>query len=151
MQVTVKMLRRNPASPHVTTDPNAVVGQAYTEYEEVWEKQDDTPVRISDTPTGRRLVLDARLPVDSKDPRMTSPTPYEVDFNPSTFEAFLMREVFPCNALEGPTMQCCGQDAAFWVGTDGRDDYSYACGDHVEDLKRDGDKVYRLSDSTEIV
>lgn len=38
----------------------------------------------------------------------------------------------------------CSQQARFWVGANGIDDYTHVCGDHVEDVKRDGDSVHRL-------
>jgi hypothetical protein len=41
----------------------------------------------------------------------------------------------------------CPQPARFWVGANGVDDYTHVCGDHVEDVKRDGDVVVRLEEA----
>ena len=38
----------------------------------------------------------------------------------------------------------CPQHSRFWVGANGLDDYTHVCGDHVEDVKRDGDSVVEL-------
>ena len=38
----------------------------------------------------------------------------------------------------------CPQRSRFWVGANGVDDYTYVCGDHVNDVKRDGDVVQKI-------
>ncbi len=38
----------------------------------------------------------------------------------------------------------CDKEAKFWVGKDNIDQYTHACGDHVDDLKEDGDAVIPL-------
>jgi hypothetical protein len=41
----------------------------------------------------------------------------------------------------------CSQRARFWVGANGLDDYTHVCGDHVEDVKREGDVVVKVSEA----
>jgi hypothetical protein len=38
----------------------------------------------------------------------------------------------------------CEQPSRFWVGTQPVDDYTYVCGDHVQDVKRAGDTVRKI-------
>jgi hypothetical protein len=55
-----------------------------------------------------------------------------------------------CCVLDDKGENRCTQKARFWVGKNGLDDYTHVCGDHVEDVKAEGDRVYRLSDWQEI-
>lgn len=54
-----------------------------------------------------------------------------------------------CHVGESGT---CPQAARFVIAgaTPRPDDVTYSCGDHVKDLRRDGDKVTRLSDGKEV-
>lgn len=38
----------------------------------------------------------------------------------------------------------CPQRSRFWVGSNGVDDYTHVCGDHVLDVKQEGDAVFPL-------
>lgn len=38
----------------------------------------------------------------------------------------------------------CKQKARFWVGSNPVDDYTYVCGDHVEDVKEADHVVHKL-------
>jgi hypothetical protein len=38
----------------------------------------------------------------------------------------------------------CPQKSRFWVGSNGIDDYTHVCGDHVQDVKRPGDAINKL-------
>jgi hypothetical protein len=38
----------------------------------------------------------------------------------------------------------CPQPSRFWVGKNGVDDYTHVCGDHVEDVRQEGDTVVKL-------
>ena len=46
-----------------------------------------------------------------------------------------------CIIVEG---ERCKQASRFWVGKNGVDDYTHVCGDHVDEVKRDGDAVVKL-------
>jgi hypothetical protein len=46
---------------------------------------------------------------------------------------------------EGKAETRCPQKARFWVGKQGfPDDYTYVCGGHVDDVRREGDTVEKL-------
>lgn len=178
MQITVTMLRRGPNAPHITIDPTCVVGRVYSEYSEIWFKQsaaewlaeklavdpnwtgkvpDDLerkPTLVSRDPTGKRYVFVERVTPEQydEDPAVKARADqYVVVLKHDDFTMCLMREIFQCSAITGPTMQCCTQDAGFWVGSNATDAYSYACGDHVEDVRGDDDRVVRLTDGQEIL
>lgn len=38
----------------------------------------------------------------------------------------------------------CPNETAFWVGTNGIDDYTHVCADHLDSVKRDGDAVHEI-------
>lgn len=42
----------------------------------------------------------------------------------------------------------CPQKSRFWIGSNGVDDYTHVCGDHVADVQRDGDEVVKLEELT---
>jgi hypothetical protein len=53
-----------------------------------------------------------------------------------------------CCYLDPKTGDQCKQPARFWVGKT-EYDATHACGDHVEDLKQDGDTVFPLETAVE--
>lgn len=48
-----------------------------------------------------------------------------------------------CCILDDTGNQC-PQRSRFWVGSNDVDDYTHVCGDHVEEVRRDGDEVRSL-------
>lgn len=67
------------------------------------------------------------------------------DYNASEIDR-LVREGREQCCFVGPSAAECKAAANYWIGGATRrpDDYVYACADHVDDLRRDGDDVVRM-------
>jgi hypothetical protein len=56
----------------------------------------------------------------------------------------------PCRFVNKDTKKACPCLATFSVNDIGTGFVIYACGDHVDDLKKPGDLVFRLSDGRQV-